>query len=139
MLPNKDMSACQDTRPLCLLWFFWFDPHAGHHPARVIMPIPNPAPNSQPTPHTPETMAERTQRAKTLGERQRLMVENMASMEARMAEMSAMVSKSDAIPGKPMGMTIDCSHVEKMHEHMVMMHQMLESMMVQQRLMMPIK
>jgi hypothetical protein len=74
--------------------------------------------------------------AKTPAERNKLMAENMEMMKVHMADMTAMMKdKPMAMPASgPMAM--DASHMEKMGKHMAMIHQMLESLMVQQQLMM---
>jgi hypothetical protein len=78
--------------------------------------------------------------AKTPAERNKLMADNMAMMKTHMAEMSAMMDhKPMAMPASgpmKMPMTMDAAHMEKMGKHMAMMHQMMESLMVQQQLMM---
>jgi hypothetical protein len=78
--------------------------------------------------------------AKTSAERNKLMAENMAMMKVHMADMSAMMKDNPmAMPASgPMTkpMTMDAAHMEKMGKHMAMINQMLESLMVQQQLMM---
>lgn len=73
-------------------------------------------------------MMGKADRAKTPAESKKLMTENMAMMKIHMAEMSAKMDH------KPMAM--DAAHMDKMGKHMAMMHQMMESLMVQQQLMM---
>ena len=86
--------------------------HSAHHSARM------------------HAMVAASQSARTPAERNRLMAENMAMMKDHMAEMSAMMGPM------PMPMVMDAAHMEKMGRHMAMMHQMMESLMVQQQLMM---
>jgi hypothetical protein len=76
--------------------------------------------------------------AKTAAERNKLMAENMAMMKVHMADMTAMMNeKPMAMPTSgPMKMPMDAAHMEKMGKHMAMMHQMMESLMVQQQMMM---
>jgi hypothetical protein len=81
------------------------------------------------------TMMERAQQAKTPAERSKLMAENMAMMKAHMAEMNGMMG-GKMMDGKPMPMAMDAAHMENMNKHMVMMHEMMERLMVQQELMM---
>ena len=83
-------------------------------------------------------MMQRAQDAGTPTERNRLMIENMAMMKTHMSEMNAMMDMGGMKAQKPMAMpmTMDPAHMEKMLKHMAMMHQMLESLMVQQQLMM---
>ena len=66
------------------------------------------------------------------------MIENMAMMKAHMSAMNGMMDMGGMMAGKPMTtpMTMDPSRMQKMRDHMAMMHQMLESLMVQQQLMM---
>lgn len=80
----------------------------------------------------------RAQAAKSPAERKRLMAENMATMKAHMAEMNGMMDMSAMMNGKsmPMPMPMDAAHMEKMHEHMAMMHDIMERLMIQQDLMM---
>ena len=80
-------------------------------------------------------MMQRAQEARTPTERNRLMIENMAMMKTHMI---AMMDMGGMMAQKPMAMpmTMDAAHMEKMRNHMAMMHQMLESLMVQQQLMM---
>ena len=83
-------------------------------------------------------MMQRAQEARTPAERNKLMIENMAMMKAHMSAMNGMMDMGGMMAGKPMAMpmTMDRAHMEKMRNHMAMMHQMLESLMVQQHLMM---
>ena len=85
-------------------------------------------------------MMGKADRAKTPAERNKLMAENMMMMKAHMAEMSTMMKKKPmAMPDSgPMsgGMKMDAAHMAKMEKHMAMVHQMMESLMVQQQLMM---
>lgn len=76
--------------------------------------------------------------AKTPAQRNKLMADNMTMMKTHMAEMSAMMANKPMTMPMPMsgGMTMDAAHMEKMGKHMAMMHQMMESLMVQQQLMM---
>jgi hypothetical protein len=78
--------------------------------------------------------------AKTPAERNKLMAENMAMMKVHIADMSAMMNqKPMAMPASgpmKMPMTMDAAHMEKMGKHMAMVNQMLESLMLQQQLMM---
>jgi hypothetical protein len=75
---------------------------------------------------------------KTPAERNKLMADNMAMMKVHMADMSAMMNqKPMAMPASgPMKMPMDAAHMEKMGKHMAMVNQMLESLMLQQQLMM---
>lgn len=87
------------------------------------------------------SMTERAQKAKTAAERNKLMAENMAVMKAHMAEMKKMgdmgrMMNGNRMDGRPMPMAMDTAHMEKMHQHMAMMHEMLERLIVQQELMM---
>lgn len=93
--------------------------------------------------HHPDTesMIERAQKAKTPAERSKLMAENMATMKAHIAEMKAMggmggTMDGKMMDGKPMPMAMDPAHMEKMHRHMAMMHEMMERLVVQQDMMM---
>lgn len=117
------------------------DPHAGHHPQQAAVPVAIPdqkASNAQPAPPAmPDTMMDRAIKAKKPAERRQLMIENMAMMNAKMAEMKAMMKMDGMMAGKPMSMPMDPSHMEKMQQHMALMHQMMERLMVQQQLMMP--
>lgn len=90
--------------------------HSSHHGARM------------------HAMVAAAQTARTPAVRNRLMVENMAMMREHMAEMSTMMVPMPMAMEKPMAM--DPAHMEKMGRHMAMMHQMMESLMVQQQLMM---
>ena len=97
--------------------------------------------NAKPMPdHTAQmlSMMQRAQEARTPAERNRLMIENMAMMKMHMSTMNGMMDMGSMMAGKPMAMpmTMDPSHMKKMRDHMAMMHQMLESLMVQQQLMM---
>lgn len=85
-----------------------------------------------------DSMMQRAQAAKTPAQRNALMVENMAMMKAHMTAMNGMMDMGGMMAGKPMTMPMpmDPAHMEKMHNHMAMMHQMMESLMVQQQLMM---
>jgi hypothetical protein len=74
--------------------------------------------------------------AKTAAERNKLMVENMAMMKVHMADMSAMMNEKPMAMPMSGGMAMDAAHMEKMGKHMAMMHQMMESLMVQQQMMM---
>ena len=66
------------------------------------------------------------------------MIENMAMMKTHMSAMKGMMDMGGMMAQKPMAMpmTMDPSHMKKMRDHMAMMHQMLERLMVQQQLMM---
>ena len=106
---------------------------------------PAPAPpmheNAMPMPdHSAQMhlMMQRAQDARTPTERNRLMIENMAMMKTHMSAMNGMMDMGGMMAQKPMAipMTMDPAHMEKMLKHMAMMHQMLESLMVQQQLMM---
>ncbi len=90
--------------------------HAAHHGAQM------------------HALATAAQNARTPAERNRLMAENMTMMKAQMAEMAAMMEPATMPMAMPM--TMDAAHMEKMGRHMAMMHQMMESLMVQQQLMM---
>jgi hypothetical protein len=111
------------------------------------------APMTMPTPMTDHSahhnaqmheMMGKADSAKTPAERKKLMADNMAMMKVHMTEMSAMMNKKPmAMPmsgpdsGSMSGeMKMDAAHMEKMAKHMAMMHQMMESLMVQQQLMM---
>lgn len=93
--------------------------------------------------HSPQMhdMMARAQNAKTPAERQKLMVENMAMMKAHMAGMNTMMGKEKMAADKPMKMpmAMDAAHMKKMRQHMAMMHQMLESLMIQQEMLMHAK
>jgi hypothetical protein len=82
-----------------------------------------------------DSIMDRAQKAKTPTERNKLMAENMATMKAHMAEMNGMMG-GKMMEGMPMPMEMDAAHMEKMHKHMTMMHDMMERLMVQQELMM---
>lgn len=88
-----------------------------------------------------DSVMARAQKAKTPAERNKLMAENMAMMKAHMSEMNGMIDMgnmmgSKMMEGKPMPMAMDAAHMEKMHKHMTMMHEMMERLIVQQDLMM---
>ena len=103
-------------------------PMQGH-----AMPMPMPEHSAR-----MHLMMQRAQAARTPAERNALMVENMAMMKAHMTAMNGMMDMGGMMAGKPMTMPMpmDPAHMEKMHNHMAMMHQMMESLMVQQQLMM---
>lgn len=98
--------------------------HSAHHNAKM------------------HAMMAKAEQAKTPAERNKLMAENMEMMKVHMADMSAMMNE------KPMAMAasgsmpvsgpmkMDAAHMEKMGKHMAMMHQMMESLMLQQQMMM---
>ena len=97
--------------------------------------------NAKPMPdHSAQmhSMMQRAQEARTPAERNRLMIENMAMMKTHMSAMNGMMDMGGMMAQKPMAMpmTMDPAHMKKMRDHMAMMHQMLESLMVQQQLMM---
>ena len=79
-------------------------------------------------------MMAKAEKAKTPVERSKLMAENMAMMKVHMADMSAMMNEKPMAMTMPM--TMDAAHMEKMGKHMAMMHQMMESLMLQQQMMM---
>ncbi|HEY9091560.1 hypothetical protein [Parasphingorhabdus sp.] len=110
-----------------------------------------------------QQMMERAQNAKTPAEREKLMTENMAMMKADMASMKAKMAdggmmsqgkkpmKMDPADMKKMKakmaeggmmaqgkgpMAMDPAHMQKMKQHMGMMYQMMERLMLQQELMM---
>lgn len=84
-------------------------------------------------------MAERAQKAKTPSERSKLMNENMITMKLHMSEMkSLMAIDGKMMDGKSKPMTMDPAHMEKMQKHMTMMHDMMESLIIQQELMMKV-
>ena len=87
------------------------------------------------------SMTERAHNAKTAAERYELMAENMAVMKAHLAEMKKMhgmgrMLNGNMMDGRPMPMAMDPAHMEKMHQHMAMMHELMERLIVQQELMM---
>ena len=97
--------------------------------------------NAKPMPdHSAQmhSMMQRAQEARTPAERNKLMIENMAMMKTHMSAMNGMMDMGGMMAQKPMAMpmTMDPAHMKKMRDHMAMMHQMLESLMVQQQLMM---
>jgi hypothetical protein len=87
-------------------------------------------------------MMAKADQARTPAERSKLMAENMAMMKVHMADMSAMLNEkpmamaaSGAMPASE-PMTMDAAHMAKMGNHMAMIHQMMESLMLQQQMMM---
>jgi hypothetical protein len=106
-------------------------------PTAMPMPMTAPTPMSDHGAQMHAMMA-KAEQAKTPAERSKLMAENMAMMRVHMAEMSAMMKdKPLAMPMPASGpMAMDAAHMEKMGKHMAMMHQMMESLMVQQQMMM---
>jgi hypothetical protein len=114
-------------------------------PAAVAAPPEAAAPMAMPiaaTDHSAHHSAQmhdmmgKADRAKTPAERSKLMAENMAMMKVHMAEMSAMMVHKPMVMPMPGGMTMDAAHMEKMAKHTAMVNQMMESLMVQQQLMM---
>lgn len=88
-----------------------------------------------------DSIMARAQKASTPAERNKLMAENMAMMKAHMSKMNSMMDIGSMMGGKmmegnPMPMAMDAAHMDKMHKHMAMMHEMMERLMVQQDLMM---
>lgn len=84
-------------------------------------------------------MMAKAEKAKTPVERSKLMAENMAMMKVHMADMSAMMKDKPMSMPASGPMPMDAAHMEKMGKHMAMMHQMMESLMVQQQMMMKSK
>jgi len=83
-----------------------------------------------------QQMMERAQNAKTPAEREKLMTENMAMMKAHMASMKAKMAEGGMMEHGDKPMAMDPARMEKMKQHMGMMHQMMESLIMQQELMM---
>ncbi len=111
--------------------------------SETAAPMTMPMPMTDHSAHHNAQMHEmmgKAERAKTPAERKKLMADNMAMMKVHMTEMSTMMNnKPMAMPESgPMSgaMKMDAAHMEKMATHMAMMHQMMESLMVQQQLMM---
>jgi hypothetical protein len=100
-------------------------------PPEAMAPMTMPMGMSDHSAHM-HAMIGKAESARTQAERNKLMAENMAMMKAHMAEISAMKDE------KPMTMpmVMDAAHMEKMKKRMAMMHQMMESLMIQQQLMM---
>ncbi len=118
-------------------------PMAFAAPPEAAPPMAMPMPTTAPMPdHGAQmhAMMAKADQAKTPAERSKLMAENMAMMKVHMADMSAMMEhKPMAMPASEPAsgpMTMDAAHMEKMGKHMAMMHQMMESLMVQQQMMM---
>jgi hypothetical protein len=131
--------------------------------AYAAPPEPTPVMQSHAMPMADHTahqqMMERAQNAKTPAEREKLMTENMAMMKAHMASMKAKMAEGGMMShgDKPMAMDpahkekmkakmadggmmkMGPAHMDKMKQHMGMMHQMMESLIMQQELMMPPK
>ncbi|MDA3858407.1 MAG: hypothetical protein PF480_09275 [Roseovarius sp.] len=111
--------------------------------AYAAPPEPKPAMQSHAMPMADHSahqqMMERAQNAKTPAEREKLMNENMAMMKAHMASMKAKMADGGMMSRGDKPMAMDPAHMEKMKQHMGMMHQMMESLIMQQELMMPPK
>ena len=111
--------------------------------AYAAPPEPKPAMQSHAMPMADHTahqqMMERAQNAKTPAEREKVMTENMTMMKAHMASMKAKMADGGMMSYGDKPMAMDPAHMEKMKQHMGMMHQMMESLIMQQELMMPPK
>ena len=112
-------------------------------PAYAAPPEPKPPMQSHAMPMADHTahqqMMERAQNAKTPAEREKFMTDNMAMMKAHMASMKAKMADGGMMSHGDKPMAMDPVHMEKMKQHMGMMHQMMESLIMQQELMMPLK
>jgi hypothetical protein len=86
-----------------------------------------------------QMMKDRAAAAKTPAERSKLLSENMDMMKAHMTTMKAKMADGSMMSEGKEPMAMDAAHMEKMKQHMVMMHQMMERLVLQQQLMMPSK
>ena len=111
--------------------------------AYAAPPEPKPTMHSHAMPMADHTahqqMMERAHNAKTPAEREKFMIENMAMMKVHMASMKAKMADGGMMSHGDKPMAMDPAHMEKMKQHMGMMHQMMESLIMQQELMMPLK
>ncbi len=85
-----------------------------------------------------QMMRDRVASANTPAERSKLMSENMEMMKAHMSSMKGMMADGHMMSQgeKPMApMAMHPAQMQKMKQHMDMMHQMMERLMLQQQLM----
>ena len=85
-----------------------------------------------------QSIMELAKNARTPAERNKLMAENMTVMKAHMGDMKKMGGMMNwkMRDGKPMPTAMDPTHMERMHQHIARMHEMMERLIVQQELMM---